>query len=120
MPKPKNQLFALVFFLSLPTLAEDTKRKVRIAWSTASEKDAFGYIVYRSTIKNGPFKALHKVPIAGGGTNDELKNYAYIDHTALKQQSYFYYIELITLDNSRSRYSPIFESPSSSKPNIRD
>ena len=46
-----------------------------IRWATASEKDSFGYDVYRGLAEEGPFERINPEPIAGAGTTDIPQRY---------------------------------------------
>ena len=79
----------------------------KLKWSTASEVDNFGYDIYRSTSEDGPFTRITKDPIPGAGTTDEPSSYVYIDDTNDPALGYYYYIESISMQGVRERFSPI-------------
>jgi hypothetical protein len=85
--------------------------KNTLKWSTASELDNFGYDVYRSEHKNGPFTKLTKEPIAGAGTSDLPSYYEYTDTSIEPYKRYYYYIESISMNGKRNRFTPIREAP---------
>jgi hypothetical protein len=84
--------------------------KNTVRWSTASEVDNFGYDVYRGTSKDGPFERLTKDPIPGAGTTDEPQKYSFVDENIDPYQTYFYYVEAISLAGVRERFTPIIQS----------
>jgi hypothetical protein len=83
----------------------------RLKWSTASEVDNFGFDIYRSTSEEGPFERLTSQPIPGGGTVDEPRYYEYKDTTIDPGVEYFYYVESISVDGIREKFSPIIRAP---------
>ena len=83
----------------------------RLKWSTASEVDNFGFDIYRSTSEEGPFERLTSQPIPGAGTVDEPRYYEYKDTAIDPGVEYFYYVESISVDGIRERFSPIIQAP---------
>lgn len=82
-----------------------------ITWATASESDNFGFDVYRSESRSGPFERLTVEPIAGGGTTDLPRNYRFEDDDIEAGQEYFYYVESISLSGERKRFTPVMRAP---------
>jgi len=81
-----------------------------VRWSTASEVDNFGYDVYRGTSPDGPFERITADPIPGAGTTDEPQKYTFVDDKIDPYQTYFYYVEAISLAGVRERFTPIIPS----------
>lgn len=82
-----------------------------LKWTTASEVDNFGFDIYRGTSEDGPFERMTAEPLAGAGTVDEPQHYVWVDDTIDPEQDYWYYIESITIDNVRERFSPVIKAP---------
>ena len=82
-----------------------------LKWSTASEVDNFGFDIYRSTLEEGPFERITGTPIEGAGTVDAPQYYEYIDGDIEPTQDYYYYVESISIDGVRERFSPIIKAP---------
>jgi hypothetical protein len=83
----------------------------RLKWSTASEVDNFGFDIYRSTSEDGSFERLTSQPIPGAGTVDAPSYYEYRDTSIDTGVEYFYYVESISVDGIRERFSPIIRAP---------
>lgn len=81
-----------------------------IRWSTASEVDNFGYDVFRGPSEEGPFARVNEVPIPGHGTTDEPQQYAVHDTSIAPDTVYYYYVESISLQGERERFTPVFAS----------
>lgn len=81
-----------------------------IRWSTASEVDNFGYDVFRGPTEEGPFARVNDAPIAGHGTTDVPQNYEFRDTSIAPNTAYFYYVESISLQGDRERFTPVFQS----------
>lgn len=79
-------------------------------WTTASEQDNFGYDVYRSESKDGPFVKVTEQPIAGGGTTDETNNYEFRDDTIDPCKDYWYYVESVSTSGQHEKFTPTYEA----------
>ena len=87
-----------------------------IRWTTASEVDSFGFDVFRGELEEGPFERLNAKPIAGAGTSDESHSYAFVDDTIDPTKEYFYYVESISIDGVRERFTPVNRAPAKIAP----
>lgn len=81
--------------------------KNTIRWTTASEVDSFGFDVFRGESAEGPFVRLNAKPIAGAGTSDESHSYAWVDDTIDPAKEYYYYVESISIDGVREKFTPV-------------
>ncbi|NJN81908.1 MAG: hypothetical protein HC802_06230 [Caldilineaceae bacterium] len=78
---------------------------VRVNWQTANEVEFLGFNVMRSERPDGGFVKLNGDPIlAVGGGSTASNPYSYWDSTAEADRSYWYRLELLNLDDSRSIY----------------
>lgn len=77
-----------------------------LKWSTASEIDNFGFDIYRAENEDGPFVRLNDSPIPGAGTSDVPTYYEYVDDTIDPRRGYYYYIESISINGERERFTP--------------
>ncbi len=87
------------------TAPEEFKNTLR--WTTASEVDNFGFDVYRASSEDGPFTRITTSIIPGAGTTDEPQKYVYVDDAIDPTRGYFYYIESISIDSVREKFSPV-------------
>lgn len=105
--------------IALPKLAKaehpDWLRN-RIRWQTASEVDNFGYDIYRGLKEEGPFTKITKTPVPGNGTTDEPSTYEYWDAEIEEGVEYWYYVESISIQGERERFTPIFKAKAKTKP----
>lgn len=85
-----------------------------IRWKTASEIDNFGYDVFRGPSAEGPFERVNTSPIPGHGTTDVPQQYEFTDSSIAPNTAYYYYVESISLQGVRERFTPVF--PSRPKP----
>ncbi|MFN7972097.1 MAG: hypothetical protein U0166_07055 [Acidobacteriota bacterium] len=88
--------------------APDGPPKNTLKWKTASEVNNFGYDVYRGENgEDGKFERITKEPIAGKGTTDTPSSYQYVDDKIDPKKTYWYYVESISTDGRRERFTPI-------------
>jgi len=80
-------------------------------WTTASEEENFGYDVYRGDSEKGPFVKLTKQPILGNGMTPETHKYEFADDTIDPCKDYWYYVESISTNGSREKFTPVFHVP---------
>ena len=82
-----------------------------VTWTTASEEDNFGYEVYRGDAENGPFAKVTKQPILGNGTTAETHEYKFVDDSIDPCKEYWYYVESISTQGQREKFTPVFRAP---------
>jgi hypothetical protein len=82
-----------------------------LRWTTASEVSNFGFDIYRGDTEDGPFTRVTASPIPGAGTTDEPQSYVWVDDAIDPSRDYWYYIESISMDRIRERFSPIIRAP---------
>lgn len=93
------------------------KRVVNTArWTTASESNTFGYDVYRSDSEKGKFARITKKPVLGNGTTSETHKYEFVDDTIDPCKEYWYYIEEITTDGQRVKFTSEFKAKAKRHP----
>jgi len=101
---------------SLPVVLESFTAElipagVRLSWSTASETENLGFIIYRATL-NGDTESeteaiatfLSDEALAGQGTTSEKTQYSYIDSKVIAGQSYVYYLANVSYDGTEELY----------------
>ncbi len=99
-----------------PSLPSGKPYDNTIKWATASEVDNFGFDVYRGDSPDGPFERLNAETIEGGGTTDEPRNYKFIDDTIDPYKTYYYYVEAISMNSVRERFTPVGKAGPKIKP----
>lgn len=82
-----------------------------IRWKTASEVENFGFDVYRGPSEEGPFEKITTSPVPGAGTVDEPRSYQYSDEKIEAGVTYWYYVESISTQGVREKFTPTFKAP---------
>lgn len=88
----------------------------RIKWQTASEVDNFGYDIYRGLKEEGPFEKITVTPLPGHGTTDEPSQYEYYDEKIEEGVEYWYYVESISIQGDREKFTPVFKAKAKVRP----
>ncbi len=86
---------------------EPARPKLTISWSTASEVDNYGFLVLRGETEEGPFKVVTEKAIPGAGTSDLPHKYTFEDSDVVQGKIYYYYLESISLQGVREKFSPV-------------
>lgn len=116
MPKSAIHILIVIVTVSIITAcanSQDQKSadyKNTLKWSTASENRNFAYDIYRSQSVDGPFERISLDPVLGAGTTNLIHHYQFTDRQIDPYRVYFYYIESISEDGERRRFSPIKKS----------
>ena len=76
--------------------------QVVITWVTESELNNVGFNILRRETRDGEFKIINPILLAGNGTTSERHVYTYTDTTAKPNVVYYYQIEDVSLDGKRT------------------
>ena len=87
--------------------AKPEEGKVTIRWRNETEHDNYGFNIYRSEKKDGPFVKLNKEIIPGAGTTSTPKEYVYVDQPLEIGKIFYYYIESISFAGTKERITPV-------------
>ncbi len=80
---------------------------VNVGWQTAQEIANMGFNVYRGRSPSGPFAKLNRVMVPGLLYSASGKAYRYLDDTVTPGQLYYYKLEDIDADGTRTVHGPI-------------
>ena len=90
--------------------AEDTQSldttspgSITLKWRTESEEDNYGFNLYRSLSKEGPWEKVNEQVVPGHGTTSEPHDYRYVDENILKNTRYYYQLEEIDMSGNPKR-----------------
>jgi hypothetical protein len=89
-----------------PVQGKPGERKARLVWEAAQEDQAYGFLVYRSDRREGPFRRLNDtiVPVS---TAPPPHQYTFEDTTVEDGRTYFYYLESISQAGQKARLSSV-------------
>jgi hypothetical protein len=77
---------------------------VRVEWETATEVNTAGFFLYRSDDADGQFLQVNDELIAAVGDSQSGASYSFVDKNVSSGNTYFYLLEEVELDSTRSRY----------------
>ena len=99
--------------------AEPERPRVTLRWKAREQGMTYGYVVYRSERRAGPFvrrnEAIVRVPDAAAGVHD----YVWVDEAVTPGATYFYYIDAVSTGGVKERLSGVVEkrvTPAASAP----
>ncbi len=81
--------------------------KLTLKWTTSSEVDNAGFYVFRGDAKEGPFKLLNETMIPGAGNSETPSKYVFDDKDVEQGRTYYYYLESISLQGVKEKFSPV-------------
>jgi hypothetical protein len=91
---------------STPVVGRPGERRARLTWEARQEKDTYGYLVYRSDRREGPFRRVNpeivRVSAAAGP-----HVYTYLDEQVEPGHTYYYYLESMGRGGTKSRLSGV-------------
>jgi hypothetical protein len=97
---------------SLPVIlsgfrAQSVDGSVLLQWTTESEIDNLGFNLYRSLTPEGEFIRLNETIIPGAGNSSSRQIYEYTDKNVIRQLTYWYQLEDVSLGGQATRHVPI-------------
>lgn len=109
--------------------AESASSHPILSWTSTNETDAYGYIIYRASKAEGPFLRVNPRIIrvesstADGNSkgSSNPSDYRYVDTSAATDQTYFYFIDVISDGGLQQRMTgivrknPVSPDPEGSK-----
>ncbi len=83
---------------------------VMLRWATASERDTYGFNVFRSGSPAAGRSKLNEEIIVGSGTSTTLRNYSFTDYDVAAGATYYYWLEEVSLTGGTALYGPLSAS----------
>lgn len=81
---------------------------VKLHWKAANEDKVFGYMVYRSLDRAGPFVRVSPSPITNVPSNrTQDGSYKFTDSAVESGKTYYYYIDSMATNGVQQRFSPV-------------
>ena len=78
-----------------------------LSWTAATEQGVFGYLVYRSDQRDGPFRRLNERIVRVPGDGLEQHSYTYEDRAVEPGRTYYYYLDVISRAGAKQRFSGV-------------
>lgn len=92
-----------------PPVAGSAPRQAVLRWVARDETDVYGYLVYRSPRREGPYTRVKArvVPVVADGATEHA--YELVDRNVEAGATYFYYLDVVTRSGSKKRFSGVVE-----------
>ena len=81
-----------------------------LTWKT-NDVSNIGYDIYRAESEAGPFVKINAVPVPGALKPGRVQTFQYEDRAIDPRRDYWYYVECITLQGVRLKFTPTLEAP---------
>ncbi len=95
--------------------AEAGNEKVTLTWQTASELNNQGFVLLRSTQKEGPFEEIdsyeYNAQLRGAGTTSNTTDYAYTDRYLVNGTTYWYKLVDVDVNGRRTGSGMVSATP---------
>lgn len=86
-----------------------------LTWKT-DDVSNFGYDVYRAESEAGPFVKVTQRPVPGTLKPGKVQTFQYEDRAIDPRKDYWYYVECITLQGERLKFTPTLKAPAKLPP----
>jgi hypothetical protein len=81
-----------------------------LTWKT-DDVSNFGYDIYRAESEAGPFVKVNAEPVPGTLKPGKVQTFQYEDRAIDPRKDYWYYVECITLQGERLKFTPTLRAP---------
>jgi hypothetical protein len=96
--------------LPAPTAAPSAgARQAVLRWVAREETDVYGYLVYRSARREGPFTRINSAIVPAVTGDGQAHAYELVDREVEPGTTYFYYLDLVTRGGAKKRFSGVVE-----------
>jgi len=90
--------------------AQPGRRSISISWSTATESDTAGFLLYRGITPSGPFVQVTPAMVASRGSEVSGAAYSFEDHAVSRRRLYYYKLVDVDFQGSRTEHGPVAAS----------
>ena len=80
---------------------------VTLSWQARQEEGVYGYLVYRSDRREGPFIRINRDIIHARGVEVEIAGYRFVDTDVGVGRTYYYYLDTISTSGRKQRFSGV-------------
>ena len=82
--------------------------RATLTWKSKDDKGLYGYLVYRATKREGPYRRVGREIVHVVPPDDEgLSNYAFVDRDVVAGRTYFYYLDTLDANGRKKRFSGV-------------
>ncbi len=99
-----------------PVLGRPGVREARLAWEAKSEDGTYGYLVYRSEKREGPFRRASPTVIPVVRDQAGRHGYSFVDRDVVPGRTYYYYVESVSRGGEKKRLSGVLAKTIAAEP----
>lgn len=78
-----------------------------LSWTAATEAGVYGYLVYRSEDRAGPYLRVNPEIVHVPEDGAEQHSYTWVDENVEPGRTYYYYLDVVTVGGIKNRFSGI-------------
>jgi len=78
-------------------------------WQAGTEEGIFGYLIYRSDKREGPFRRLNERIVRVPHDRQPTHDYSWVDDAVESGKTYYYYLDAVTVSGVKQRFSGIID-----------
>lgn len=91
-----------------PTPAAESSAEVELQWTARNEEGVYGYLVYRSQRREGPYRRVNPDIIhARHDTPPATSSYRFVDVKVEPGRTYYYYLDTVSDGGLKQRLSGV-------------
>ena len=104
-------LLALALGALVAVAADEAAARATLQWTSKADDGLYGYLVYRSERRQGPFLRINPeiIHLTGPADDETTNDYVYQDTTAQPGTTYFYYLDTISKEGHKNRFSGVLK-----------
>lgn len=93
---------------SAPATVEQCQPSAKLAWRAKAETGIYGYLVYRSADRQGPFVRRNQAIVKAEGVDENgVGQYVFVDCEVEAGKTYYYYLDYVTNTGLKVRFSGV-------------
>lgn len=81
--------------------------RATLEWKATQEEGVYGYLVYRATDRDGPYRRLGKEIVHVSSEPGAVHSYRFDDDSVESGKIYYYYLDKIASSGVKSRFSGV-------------
>lgn len=90
-----------------PSESAPLQPQATLEWKAAKEAGVYGYLIYRSEAREGPFLRIGSEIVHVSKEPGEVHSYRFVDTTVVGGRTYFYYLDKIATTGEKTRLSGV-------------
>ena len=85
----------------------ESEARNTLSWTAATEIGIYGYLIYRSGDRAGPYLRVNPEIVHVPDDGAEQHSYTWVDKDVEPGKTYYYYLDVVTVGGIKNRFSGI-------------